>query len=235
MSETITPINSTKLWLSFVIRMMLFALALLWPAGVLLWWEAWVVIVLWTGYGLVMTVFLLRHDPALLEERLKLAPIHKEQKPWDKALMIPFFILGIMLYILPGFDVVRYQWSTPFPVWVEVIAMVIHVPCFWLLWWVMRENTYLAQVVKIDKDRGHRVITTGPYAIVRHPMYSIVIILLFAAPIALGSRYSLILTVALTALLIVRTYLEDRTLHTELEGYVEYAKKTPYRLIPGVW
>jgi protein-S-isoprenylcysteine O-methyltransferase Ste14 len=104
-----------------------------------------------------------------------------------------------------------------------------------MLGWVMRENTYLAQVVKIDKEREHQVITTGPYALVRHPMYTIVIVLLFAVPVALGSRYALILAVLLTALLVVRTYLEDRTLHAELADYPEYARHTPYRLIPGIW
>ncbi len=99
----------------------------------------------------------------------------------------------------------------------------------------MRENTYLSQVVKIDKDRGHKVVTTGPYALVRHPMYTVVIVLLFALPVALGSRYTLILAVFLTLLLIIRTYLEDRTLHQKLAGYSEYAKQTRYRLIPRVW
>lgn len=90
-------------------------------------------------------------------------------------------------------------------------------------------------LVKIDQQRGHRVISSGSYALVRHPMYTIVIILLFAVPVALGSRYALILAIFLTVLLIVRTYLEDRTLHAELEGYAEYAKHTRFRLVPGIW
>ena len=190
---------------------------------------------LWGIYGVVMTQYLLRYDPALLDERLKLVPLHKEQKTWDKIIMLLFFIAAIGLYIVPGFDVVRYGWSEALPLWMEVIAILIHIPCFVLLGWIMRENTYLAQVVKIDKERGHHVITTGPYALVRHPMYTVAIILLFAIPIALGSRYALILAVFLTVLLIVRTYLEDRTLHAELEGYPEYAKQTPYKLLPGIW
>ena len=190
---------------------------------------------LWGIYGVVMTQYLLRYDPALLDERLKLVPLHKEQKTWDKIIMLLFFIAAIGLYIVPGFDVVRYGWSEALPLWMEAIAILIHIPCFVLLGWIMRENTYLAQVVKIDKERGHHVITTGPYALVRHPMYTVAIILLFAIPIALGSRYALILAVFLTVLLIVRTYLEDRTLHAELEGYPEYAKQTPYKLLPGIW
>ena len=227
--------NAIKVWVSFVIRMTLFAVMLMWPAGTLYWWEAWVIVGLWAIYGVVITCYLLRHDPALLIERLKLVPLHKEQKAWDKVIMLLFFIAGLGLYIVPGFDVVRYEWSESLPLWMKILAMLIHLPCFVLLGWVMRENTYLAQVVKIDKARGHQVITTGPYALVRHPMYTIVIILLFAVPVALGSRFALFLAVFLTVLLIVRTYLEDRTLHAELQGYPEYAKQTRYKLIPGLW
>ena len=89
--------------------------------------------------------------------------------------------------------------------------------------------------MKIDDQRGHHVITTGPYALVRHPMYTVVIILLFAVPTALGSRYALLLAVFLTVLIIVRTYLNDRTLHQELPDYAEYARQTRYRLVPGIW
>jgi len=224
-----------RLWLSFVFRMVFFALALMLPAGTWRWWEAWVVFGLWGVYGLATMIFLLRHDQALLADRLKLVPIDKEQKSWDKALMLVFFIAGVALYVVPGFDVVRYEWSEPLPLWSRIAAMVLHLPCFVLLGWVMHENAFLSQVVKIDQARGHTVVTTGPYALVRHPMYSIVIVLLFVVPVALGSRYALILAVFLALLLIVRTYVEDRTLHLELDGYPEYAKATRYRLIPGIW
>lgn len=227
--------NPFMIWLSFFVRMTLFAVALMWPAGTFLWWEAWVLVVLWSLYGLVVINDLIDKDPDLLAERLKLIPLQKEQKSWDKVLMLLFFIAGIGLYILPGFDVIRYEWSDPLPLWSRVTAMLVHLPCFVLLWWIMRENTYLSQVVKVDKARGHKVITSGPYAYVRHPLYTVAIILLFAVPIALGSRFSLIVSLFLTLLLIVRTYLEDRTLHIELEGYPEYAKQTIYRLIPGIW
>ncbi len=227
--------NNVKMWLSLTVRMSLFAMAILWPAGTWQWWEAWVMIVMWTVYGAVMTHYLLRHDPALLAERLKFLPLHKEQKDWDKVLMSLFFIAGIGLYLIPGFDVVRYQWSEPLPEWMRILAMLIHLPCFVLLGWVMRENTYLSQVVKIDKKRDHKVVTSGPYALVRHPMYTVVIVLLFALPVALGSRFALILAVFLTLLLMIRTYCEDRALHEELKGYPEYANQTRYRLIPGIW
>lgn len=228
-------IHPIKLWFSFAFRMVFFAVALLWPAGTWYWWEAWVVIALWAVWGFIMTVYLLKNDPALLKERLKFVPIHQEQKNWDKIIMLIFFITGIGLYLVPGFDVVRFSWSEPLPLWLRIVAMVILIPCFVLLGWVMRENTYLSQVVKIDEARGHQVITTGPYALVRHPMYTVAIVLFFALPIALGSRYALLLAIILTVLLVIRTYLEDRTLHKELDGYVEYAQKTRYRLLPGIW
>ena len=227
--------GSARLWLSYVFRMAFFALALMLPAGTWKWWEAWVVVGLWGVYGLVTMIFLLRHDPALLAERLKFVPINKEQKSWDKALMFFFFIAAISLYVVPGFDVVRFGWSEPLPFWLRIVAMLLHLPCFVLLGWVMRENTFLSQVVKIDQARGHKVVTTGPYALVRHPMYTVVMVLLFVVPVALGSRYALLPAVFLTFLLIVRTCFEDRTLHSELEGYPEYAKATRYRLIPGIW
>ena len=223
------------IWLRFIVRMIFFAIALMWPASTWKWWEAWVLVGLWSLYGLVIINYLLRKDPALLAERLKLVPLQKEQKTWDKALMLLFFIAGIGLYLVPGFDVMRYEWSDPLPLWIRIVAMLVHIPCLVMIGWIMHENTYLSQVVKVDKDRNHKVITTGPYAVVRHPMYTVTIILLFAVPIALGSRFSLIISLFLTLLLIVRTYLEDRTLHAELEGYSEYAKQTVYRLIPGIW
>ena len=227
--------NRILIWLSFVIRILLFTMALMWPAGTWHWWEAWLIVGLWTIFGIIMTRYLLHHDPALLVERLKLVPLQKDQKVWDKVIMLLFLFAGIALYIIPGFDVVRYEWSKSLPFWIRIIAMLIHIPCLLMLGWIMQANTYLAQVVKIDKQRGHQVITTGPYAVVRHPMYSVMIILIFAVPAALGSRYALLIAVFLTILLIVRTYLEDRTLQIELEGYPQYAKQTPYRLIPWIW
>ena len=224
-----------KVWISFAIRMMAFTAMLLLPAGTWHWWEAWVVVVLWTLWGVVIIPLLAKFDPALLAERIKPKFIQKEQKSWDKVLMILMLITGFGIYIVPGLDVVRFGWSNPLPLWIEVTAMLIQIPGFILLGWVMLANTYLSPVVKIDKARDHHVITTGPYAYVRHPMYIVVIFLLFAVPLALGSRYALIPAALTTLIFVVRTYYEDRTLHAELPGYREYAAKTRYRLIPGIW
>ena len=225
----------TRIWLIFIARLLIFSIALFWPAGSWLWWEAWVVIFLWTCFALAMMVYLSRHDPALLAERMKLLPLEKDQRVWDKALMVVFVLAAFALYIIPGLDVVRYAWSEPLPLWMEITAMLLVIPCFILLIRIMLENTFLSQIVKIDDERGHEVITTGPYAFVRHPMYTVAIVIIFSLPVALGSRYGLIPAAILTMILIVRTHFEDRTLHKELAGYPEYAKQTPYRLIPGIW
>jgi len=100
---------------------------------------------------------------------------------------------------------------------------------------VLRENAYLSRFVEVQKEKGHKVITTGPYRYVRHPMYVGLITLLYSLPVALGSLWTLIPASVLTLLFVVRTYLEDKTLHEELEGYRAYAGKVKYRLLPGVW
>ena len=186
-------------------------------------------------FFIVITILLAYRDPALLVERMKASPVQKGQKEWDKVIMLLIFIVGISLYIVPGFDVIRFGWSTPFPGWIQVVALIVHIPCFLFLGWVMRANTYLSQVVKIDHERKHHVIKGGPYAVVRHPMYSVVILLSAAFPVALGSRFGLIPALLFSVLLVIRTILEDRTLHTELPGYPEYANETRYRILPGVW
>lgn len=221
--------------MSLAVRTALFPIAVMWPAGTWQWWDAWVLIGVWMTFFTVLTILLAYRDPALLVERMKASPVQKGQKGWDKAIMLLMFILAIGFYTGPGFDVIRFGWSQSFPQWLKIIALLVHLPCFIILGWVMHANTYLSPVVKIDHEREHQVITGGPYAIVRHPMYSIVIVLTVAFPIALGSRFGLIPALLIVLLLIIRTVLEDRTLHEELPGYPEYTGVTRYRLIPGVW
>jgi protein-S-isoprenylcysteine O-methyltransferase Ste14 len=215
--------------------MVMFPVVLLLPAGTWRWREAWVVIGPYLAYAISVGVYLGRHDRALLQERLNASPAQEGQKLWDKLLMVAMMAFGFGIFLVPGFDVMRFAWTDPLPLWVEIPAMVLHVPCFLLIARVMRENTFLSRVVKIDAERGHSVITTGPYAIVRHPMYAAVLPLLAAMPLALGSRWALAPAALMACALILRTALEDRTLHDELEGYREYAKVTRFRLIPGVW
>jgi len=107
MSAQINIHHPVIVWLRFAVRMGLFAVALLWSAGTWFWWEAWVTVGFWTIFGVVTTRYLLRHDPALLAERLKLVPVSRDQKPWDRVIMVLFVIAGVTLFIIPGLDVVR--------------------------------------------------------------------------------------------------------------------------------
>jgi protein-S-isoprenylcysteine O-methyltransferase Ste14 len=216
------------------LRVLALAAFLLVPAGTWRWPEGWIMVALFSVWAVFMGTYLIRHDPALLEERLALSLAQEGQKSWDKVFMIAALVVGLALLILPGLDAVRYRWTHirwPF----EALGFVGMIPCLALVFLVLRENTYLLRVVKIDRERGHHVITTGPYAYVRHPMYAAVIVMLVCMPVALGSLLSLIPAALLDILIVIRTHLEDRTLHDELPGYPEYAQITRYRLVPGLW
>jgi protein-S-isoprenylcysteine O-methyltransferase Ste14 len=226
---------SVRTWLGVAARVAGFGGVLLWPAGTWRWWEAWVMIGLWSLFAVSAILFLSRHDPALLAERLKTLPVQRGQKRWDQRLMAAVVVIGVGLVVLPGLDVIRFRWHQPFPVWLELGAMALHLPLFGFLGWIMYSNSFLASVVKIDTARNHHVVTSGPYAWVRHPMYVAVIILVFATVVALGSPLGLVPAALLAALVVLRTRLEDHTLLAELDGYREYARTTRYRLLPGVW
>jgi protein-S-isoprenylcysteine O-methyltransferase Ste14 len=215
--------------------MVLLPVVFLVPAGTWRWWEAWVLCGIYALYAVSAVGMLARHDPALLAERLRASPVQQGQPGWDSALMIALIVVGVAVLAVPGLDVVRFGWSERLPVAVEVLALVAHVPAFLWIGWVMWTNTFLARVVKVDEARGHTVITTGPYAWVRHPMYVGVLVAVLAMPLALGSRWGVVPAVAMGALLVARTALEDRMLHRSLEGYAAYAEQTRYRLVPGLW
>lgn len=201
-------------------------------AGTIGWTEAWIYIGLQFGFSIPVSLWLRKKNPELLENRLAL--VKKKQKGWDKVILIsttPFFFA---LLIVPGLDAVRYHWSF-ISVEVKIIAYIVMVLSLASFFIVLRENAFLSRVVEIQEDKGHHVITTGPYRIVRHPMYVGVILLIFAIPVALGSLFGLIPAFVLAAGIVIRTVLEDKTLHKELPGYSEYAQKTKFRLLPGIW
>ena len=206
------------------------ALALFLPAGTIFWLQGWIYIIVMITFSTLFITYLTKKDPELLKARAKT----KTSESWDKKIGIigtPFFIL---MYILPGFEVVRFKWSN-LPFYISIIGyigMIIAIIIFSL---VSRENTYLSRVVEIQEDRDHKVITTGPYKIIRHPMYFSVIILYISHCLALRSLFALIPCGVIIITIILRTIREDKMLHEQLEGYKEYAQKTRYKLIPGIW
>lgn len=201
-------------------------------AGTFSWPEAWLYIIIQFSFSTTLSIWLKKNNPELLKDRMTF--MKKSAKSWDKAIMIGIIPFFIALLIIPGLDAVRYQWSQVSFV-LKTISFTVIIASLALVFWVMKENTYLSRVVEIQKERQHKVITTGPYKYVRHPMYVGIIALFFCLPIALGSLYGLIPAAFMVIGIIIRTHLEDKTLNKELQGYKEYAKKTKYRLLLGIW
>ena len=179
-----------------------------------------------------MVLWLKKRNPELLQERMDLWK--RVVKPWDKAIVVLLIAASVPLFVLPGLDAIRYQWShVPLPL--KVIGFIGIILSYGLIFWVMKTNPYSSAVVEIQEDRGHKTITTGPYQYVRHPMYVGAILLFLSVPLAFGSLMTFVPGLFLTALIVMRTCLEDKTLYEELEGYTCYAETVKCRLVPGIW
>ncbi|MGB9456334.1 MAG: isoprenylcysteine carboxylmethyltransferase family protein [Bryobacteraceae bacterium] len=222
-----------KVWVILGLEGLIFSALLFGAAGTILWPAAWAYLILFFVGALWITVLLARHDPALLAERLRL-PVQKDQPPWDKFFLLAMTVVWCCWLVLMGLDAVRFRWSV-MPVWLQCAAGGLTVLSFRLVARIYRENPFLAAVVKIQTERGHRVISTGPYATVRHPLYAAILILLPANALLLGSWYGLAGSFVLSGGIVFRTAMEDRELQRGLEGYREYAARVRYRLIPFVW
>jgi len=199
------------------------------PAGTIFWLEAWIYLIIFLTFFTVVVLYFSKHDPELLQKRAK--PKFKEK--WDKIVMVLMFFGFFPTFIIPGFEK-KYGWSNV-PFFVEVIGFIVLSLGLLIIFLVMKENTFLSKAIEIQKERGHTVITTGPYRIVRHPMYFGFILFIVFYCLALGSLFSLIPSALGVVGIVIRTILEDRMLHKELEGYTEYAQKTKKKLIPLIW
>jgi protein-S-isoprenylcysteine O-methyltransferase Ste14 len=197
------------------------------PAGSFRFWEAWIYIVA-LSVPMVLTLFyLVRNDPGLLERRLRLKEKEEVQKKIVRFFRVPF-ILG---FLTPGLDY-RFNWSEVPTVLVIMANVMVFLGYLWV-YFVFRENSYTSRIVETEK--GQQVITTGPYAVVRHPMYLGMIIMFIFTPVALGSWWALFPFGLVPLILMLRIYDEERVLLRDLPGYKDYCRKTRYRLIPGIW
>jgi protein-S-isoprenylcysteine O-methyltransferase Ste14 len=203
------------------------------PAGTLKWTAAWIFLAIMVAGSAVFEVMLLRHDPALLAERLA-PPIQRGQKGWDKVWMAAFISLFLAWLPLMALDAVRFAWSHV-PAWLQGLGTVAILGYFWIAYLAFRENTFLAPVVKLQASRGQHVISTGPYARVRHPFYAGAVLFLLGTALLLGSWYGLAASAVFVAGIAVRAVLEERALAAELPGYAAYMRRVRYRLVPGVW
>jgi len=210
--------------------MVIMAAAFFGAAGTFRWPAAWAYLLLQSTFSGALGAWLYRNNPGLLEQRLQVTK--RSALPADKFIMAAGLLLMAPYLVLPGLDAVRYQWSSV-PAGVQAASFGAVLASLALLAWVMRENTYLYRFVEVLP--GQRVITSGPYAVVRHPLYAALSVYFLAVPLALGSLWCLFPAAGIVLLLIYRTVIEDRTLLRDLAGYAEYARRVRYRLVPGLW
>jgi len=209
-----------------------FLLALVFvPAGTLNWPEAWLFLILYLLCVGGVVIWLKKNNPGLLKERMS---VKKDVQGWDKKIILIYTFLLMILLALMGLDAVRFRWSQV-PITLKTLGFLGFIPVLFIVIWAMKENSYLSDMVRIQKDRGHKVCTTGPYKYVRHPMYVGIILFILCLPLALGSLFAFIPGSIIVILFILRTSLEDKTLHKELPGYKDYANKVRFRLMPWVW
>jgi protein-S-isoprenylcysteine O-methyltransferase Ste14 len=216
-----------KILLFFFITLIAIGLMLFLPAGSLRYWQAWLFIgTLFIPFIFVLAYFL-KHDPEFLERRMKFKEKESKEKSIIKILQVSFFI-G---FLIPGFDY-RYGWSDV-PYWLVIAADIVIFLAYMLVFRTFRENSYASRIVEVDEKQ--KVITTGLYAVIRHPMYAGVIPMYLCIPIALGSYIALPFFFALIPGIIFRIFDEEEVLLRDLKGYKEYVEKVKYRLIPGIW
>jgi protein-S-isoprenylcysteine O-methyltransferase Ste14 len=226
------PLSLTRILLRFAILVVVLAAALFGSAGTLHWPAAWIYIGLYLAFALTIGPWLYRHNPSLLRERMHVGK--RAVKPWDRTLMRVLTAVFVPFLLLPGLDAVRFRWSQV-PDGVQAVAFAALFAAYVLFVLVLRANTFLSRVVEVQQDRGHRVVSTGPYAVVRHPMYAAATLLYLATPVALGSFWGLVPAAFVAMGMVVRILLEERTLREELEGYDAYTRTVRWRLLPGVW
>jgi protein-S-isoprenylcysteine O-methyltransferase Ste14 len=209
-----------------------FALALFLPAGTLSWTAGWIFLLLFFSFYFAVTLWLYRHNPGLMKERMRLgAP---DQQGWDKVLFPVMEIFFIVWLIFISLDAVRFHWSLV-PLWLQAIGTMILLSSFYFLFLIFRENSYLSPVVRVQEEHGHKVVSTGLYHYVRHPMYMAILVFIVGTSLMLGSWYGLIFVIICMAILARRAVLEEHMLLKELPGYSDYTTQVKHRFIPYVW
>ena len=200
-------------------------------AGRVAWPQAWALLVVFLISVCALIWRLARADPALLRER---SQTPDKAEPWDRLVMRIYAVLLLLLMVVAAVDGGRLRWSVV-PLWWQSIGWVLFAMCGIVVWHVSGKNTYLSRYARIQSDRGHTVVRSGAYGIVRHPMYVGIILLFCGLPLVLGSWFAYVPSVVIMGLFVYRTHREDRMLHDGLAGYADYAQDVRYRLVPGVW
>ena len=197
------------------------------PAGTWDYWQGWVYIIVLVVPAAFALVFLMRKDPALLERRMRT----REREPQQRLIIALSLVWFLLLFLIPGFDR-RFGWSNV-PVAMVIAADVLIFLGYVFVCRVFWENRFASRVVEVEQ--GQRVISSGPYALIRHPMYAGITVMYILTPLALGFYWALIPSSVIIPILVARIWNEEVVLLRDLKGYAEYMQKVRYRLIPGVW
>lgn len=230
--------NSTKVtWvviLRFTFSALLLMAILFLAAGTLDWWEGWAYVVQALVILITSRGILIRKNPDLAKERAE-AGKQEDVKPWDRVLMpLMALVFPFLSWIIVGLDE-RFSWTPDLPNWIQWTALAFLFTGSMIGTWAMISNRFFSSHVRIQHDRGHRVVDSGPYRFIRHPGYAGGLLSWIASPLFFSSYWAVIPTILACVVIFIRTTLEDRTLQEELPGYKEYTERVPFRLIPGIW
>jgi protein-S-isoprenylcysteine O-methyltransferase Ste14 len=219
-----------RAWVRSALSLVVFMAMLFIPAGTLQFWPGWLYGFIFAASTTAISVYFLKHDPKLVERRMKVGPA-AEQRPAQKIIMAITLAGFILLIVLPGLDY-RWHWSS-MPPWLVLAANVVLALSFAIFFIVLKQNSYAASTIRVEADQP--VVSTGLYAIVRHPLYSGALLLMLVTPPALGSYWTLLVVFALIPVLMWRLLDEERFLKQNLPGYADYCRATRFRLIPLIW
>jgi len=219
-----------RAWRATAIFLVVLLVVLFLPAWTLNYWQAWVYWLIYAASSIAGTAYLLKVDPALIERRLAVGPV-AEQEGSQRRIMTFLSVCYVLLLVIPGFDQ-HWHWSDV-PAWLVWLGQAGSILGYAMIFVVVRENSYAAATIRVEAEQP--VISTGPYAIVRHPMYSGALPMLGCTPLALGSYWGLLVDIATFAGLAWRLIDEEQFLMRNLPGYGDYCRNVRYRLIPFVW
>jgi protein-S-isoprenylcysteine O-methyltransferase Ste14 len=205
-------------------------IALFVPVWTLHYWQAWIFLAVFSLSVLAITIYLMKKDPKLLERRVSAGPGAEKERS-QKIIQFVAQIAFILVIIFPAIDH-RFGWSFV-PVFISIAGDALVVFGLFIVFFVFKENTYTSAIINVEIKQ--KIISTGPYAIVRHPMYSAAIIMLIGTPLALGSWWGLLAVIPITIVIVLRLLDEEKFLGRRLVGYTEYKKKVRCRLVPFIW
>jgi protein-S-isoprenylcysteine O-methyltransferase Ste14 len=221
---------AAKTILGFMQLFVFLGAALFAPAWTLDFWQAWVYLFVFTASSALITVYLWKHDPKLLERRVQAGP-HAENEKSQRIIQVFASLAFIGILVVPSLDH-RYLWSRA-PLFVVIAGEVLVALGFLAVFLVYKENSFTSATIEVAVDQ--KVISTGPYAIVRHPMYAGALVMLFGTPLALASWWGTLMIVPMTFVIVVRLLNEETFLKKNLPGYTEYCRRVRFRLVPWFW